>query len=152
MRSLFGLALVCLFGSLVAAQDQPRVRFTVTPDLDNYPQATPKEAFASVIRAINRERYDYLVAHLMEPDFVDQRLLTAKITAEQFTKEVKENFAADPELLRGLKRFEAEGELVEQGASAVVQLKDVKDRKVYFKKIGERWFIENRREEKAADK
>lgn len=147
MRSLFCLALASLVGSFAAAQDQPQIRFLVTPDLDNYPQNTPKEAFASVIRAIGRDRYDYLVAHLMDPDFVDQRLEKARITADQFVREVRTNYAADPDVLRGLKRFQSEGEIEESAAGAVVKVKDIKDKAVYFKKIGERWFIENRRHE-----
>jgi hypothetical protein len=40
----------------------------------SYPQATPKEALASVIAAVDQGDYAYLAAHLLDPAFVDARL------------------------------------------------------------------------------
>jgi hypothetical protein len=47
----------------------------VVPSTDAFPQKTPREALASVIRAIEKGRIDYLAAHLIDPGFVDAKVI-----------------------------------------------------------------------------
>jgi hypothetical protein len=51
--------------------------------------------------------------------------------------------------LKDLRRFLREGEFKTSGESATAVLKDVTDRALYFKKVKDRWFLENRKEEAA---
>jgi hypothetical protein len=156
MRFLLALVGAGLALSFAAAQDKadaPPNRFQVTYDPGNYPQATPQEALGSVIKAIGRGRYDYLVAHLLDPTWVDNRLRSANITPDQLGKDVKAQLLEDPDLVKGLRRFLDEGEFGAGASQVTVRLKDVKDKQVYLRKVGTRWFMENRRqEEKGADK
>ena len=71
-----------------AAPAQDGARYGILPNDDLYKQKAPKDALAAVILAIERDRLDYLVAHLMPKDFVDARLKRSaayfeKIAAEQ---------------------------------------------------------------------
>ena len=69
--ALFGV----VFALGLLAQDEPRevpdVRYKVEANYESYPQATPKEALSSVMRAIDRKRFDYVAAHLLDPAIVD---------------------------------------------------------------------------------
>src|SRR5947209_8610640 len=49
----------------------PAKRYAVEPDLDTFPQTTPKDTLASAMRAVQRDRVDYLLAQLADPEFVD---------------------------------------------------------------------------------
>lgn len=81
MRGLFALA--TLFGMTTLASSQegrPRApeqippRFGVGYRPKEYPQGTPKEALSSVIAAADNGEFNYLIAHLLDPAFVDARL------------------------------------------------------------------------------
>jgi hypothetical protein len=155
MRTLAALTIALGLAAPAAAQDEkaPPPRFDVRADLENYPQKTPKEAFTSAIKAIERKRFDYLVAHVIDPAWVDARLRDTASTFANVVADVGRYLGEEPGVLREFRRFLSEGEFQEAGETTVVRLKDVKDRQVYLKKVGERWFLENRRtEEKAADK
>ncbi len=93
MRNRTALAIFLCFGSTVLAQplgkEVPR-RFDVLHNPDLYGQATAKEALTAVLRAIERERYDYMAAHLLDPAFVDGRLA---ITQEYFDRLAAEEVA-----------------------------------------------------------
>ena len=39
---------------------KPPPRYAIDADLDTYPQATPKDALRSVLKAIDAQRIDYL--------------------------------------------------------------------------------------------
>jgi hypothetical protein len=156
MRSLLALSFAGLALSFAAAQEKadiPLNRFQVIYDPGNYPQTTPQEALGSIIKAIGRERYDYLVAHLLDPTFVDNRLRSDNITPDQLGKDVKAHLLEDPDLVKSLRRFLDEGEFSSGASQVTVRLKDVKDKQVYLKKVGTRWYMENRpQEEKTVEK
>jgi hypothetical protein len=65
---------------------------------------------------------------------------------------VKDKLVDDPEVLKDLRRFYRSGTFPEAGGgnTAKVGLPDVKDRAVFFKKIGDRWYIENRQTDEKA--
>lgn len=200
MRKL--LSLVVLAGAAVLADAQPPaapvgippVRYGVTVSPDAFPQNNPKKALASVVRAIEAGKADYLAAHLLDPKFVDDRVtdraslyvpetdkelravrdrqrddpniprirrlpddpdgFAAAVASEArvrafraLVKDLAANLAENPERVRDLSRFLRDGAMLENADDAKFSLKDVKDREVFFKKIGTRWVIEDRQQE-----
>jgi hypothetical protein len=143
------IAIVATVGLLaapaVAQKPDPLAtnRFGVEIDLDGYPQATAKDALRSVLRAADAGRFDYLVANLTDPAYADKQV---KETGSfgKFVDVVKAKWANDPESVKELRRFVSDGNWEETGDTAVAKLKDLKSRQVYLKKIGNRWFLENR--------
>jgi hypothetical protein len=132
----------------VAAQapnEAPPRRYGIEANLRDYPQETPKEALASVLRAIERGRINYLLAHLADPAFVDKRV--KEVYGGDFEELVRETTAKltdNPATLKELQRFLKEGEWETGETTASAKLKDIKDRQVFFRKIGPRWYLENR--------
>jgi len=184
MRPLLaGAAALVLAAAAVAQAVPPRFDILHNPDL--YRQDTPQEALRSALGAIGRERYDYLAAHLLDPDWVDARLAVdqpyfervageqivataagaqlrgpalqarvkdvgTRLNFQEFTGVIRRKLADEPDNLKDLRRFLREGEPKTSGETATIVLKDVKDRALYFRKIKDRWFLENRKAEAAA--
>ena len=197
------LLMMVLFGGVVSAQvpKEPEAvpdRFTVKHKPKNYPQGTPKEVLNSAIEATAAGRADYLVAHLLDPAFVEariaerarflepgiegelvelrnnQRLRPGSVTASerlpddprafraialkvaqdrairQVMADVQARIVDDPDALKLLRRFLREGTFADSDPTAKATLPDVKDHAVFFKKIGDRWFLENRHTEAPA--
>jgi hypothetical protein len=134
-----------------AAQDNAADRrYAIQPNLEKYPQGTPKETLASVIAAIEERRIDYLLAQLADPDFVDGRVKDVyKGQFDELVAETKRKLADNPDTLKELQRFLKEGEWDSVENTASASLKDVKDRKVFMKKIGKRWYLENKQKEES---
>jgi hypothetical protein len=122
----------------------PPARYNVEADLDAYPQDTPKAALASVIKAIDARRFSYLAAQLADPDTVDKRVQELGGRFESYVKLVADRFADDPEAAKQLRRFLSEGAWEESGETASVKHKEIRSRQVFFRKIGSRWFLEDR--------
>jgi hypothetical protein len=146
------------FCAVAGGQPQPDSHFGVIYDGRKYPQAAPKEALGSVLKAISDNQFAYLLAHLADPAFVDKR---ANIAAAQFggqlkgdqkqavgfehlVKETAENFKNDPTKVADLQRFFKDGEWQEGEREAVARLKGVAARKVYMKKAPQGWVLEDR--------
>jgi hypothetical protein len=165
MRYSFLLLLLALPLLASAAQDEekrpakepPRYGFDCNPIL--YPQKTPKDAMASIIKAIDNKRVDYMLAQLADPKFVDRHVddfkplfPNAKDDAQTFlafdklVAETVHYFESDPILVRQLRKFarDADWEVNEDAATGTV--KDLPARKVFMKKIGERWFMDNKQQ------
>ncbi len=138
------VALILVTGTQAQESRAPR-RYGIEANLDIYPQATPKEALASVIAAIENKRVDYLLAQLTDPSFVDQRV--KEVYGGDFDELVKETVTKlndNPGTVKELRRFLKEGEWESADSTAVAKLKDIKDRQVFMKKGEKRWFLENR--------
>src|SRR5262245_6187996 len=115
------IALVCV---PVTWAEQPVKRYGVEPDLKAYPQATPKQALASVIKAVEDKRIDYLVAQLADPEWVDAHV--KDLHGGKFEPMVKETTAKMDELaLKQLQRFAKDGVWDIDEKQTVVKLKDV---------------------------
>ena len=84
-------------------------RHGVQPDVKSYPQATPKEALASVVKAVELKRHDYLPAAGRGPDWVDSRVETLAGGFNEAVKEAGVKF--DAPVAKQLKRFLVEGEI-----------------------------------------
>jgi hypothetical protein len=128
---------------LAAADDAKAVRYGIAPDPAAFPQKTPQETLASVVKAIDGKRFDYLAAQLADPVFIDQRV--HRLYAGRFADQVDDlrTRMDDPTLVL-LRRYLKDGTWEINKESATVTLKDVADRLVAFRLIGSRWFIEHR--------
>jgi hypothetical protein len=198
------LAAVALFGAvaLASAQDAPKAtdappRFGLPVRPKTFPQATAKDALRSAIEAAEKNEYPYLVAHLMDPQFVDARLadrakqLEPVVEVElarlrdyqkanpdsvarenrvpddpaqfrayaareartrafrQLVRDATDKLTDDPQSLKDLRRFLREGTFTEVPGGVRVTLTDVKERSVFLRQVGDRWFVENRQAEEA---
>src|SRR5947208_2987043 len=99
MRRIVALLTVALAAAGVAAQDakpeKPAVRYGVEPEVERYPQTTPKEALRSVLKAIDAVHFDYLLAQLTDPEFVDLRVKD-RGKFDKVVEETRALYAADP--------------------------------------------------------
>jgi hypothetical protein len=150
------LALIVMLVSVVASpaqapKDTPPRRYGVEPNLRDYPQETPKETLASVLRAVERGRINYLLAHLADPTFVDLRVKEVYGgDFEELVRETTGKLSDNPAAVKELQRFLKEGEWEGSDTTASAKLKENKDRQVFFRKIGRRWFLENRQKPEPA--
>ena len=125
---------------------QPPARYGIEADLDNYPQAEPKAALESVLRAIDKKKIDYLLAQLSDPQWVDNRV--QKVHGGKFEEHVKEItglLASDPTQVEELRRFLREGTWDANDSEARVSLKDVPEDLVILRKIEGRWFLDHQK-------
>ncbi|MBX9678754.1 MAG: hypothetical protein K2X38_08305 [Gemmataceae bacterium] len=164
MRFLFAACLIFgLTGSLLS-QDEPKeapskLKLRYGMDFQNlfYLQGTPEEAMKSIAKAVDNQRLDYLLAHLSDPSFVDRRVEEYKrdlapslkettkqtVAFDRFVSDAKRQFDDDPTLVRELRLFAKQGEWDTKEDTATGTLKGI-NRKVYLKKLENRWFLENR--------
>ena len=148
---VFVLGIWGLIGVSVAWAQQAKqspVRYGIEVDLDNYPQAEPKAVLASVLKAIDQKKIDYLLAQLSDPRWVDERV--QKVHGGRFEELVKETaakLASDPTEVEELRRFLREGSWTENDSEVQVSLKGVPDRQVFLRKIGSRWYLENQKKQ-----
>lgn len=124
---------------LVLAADG--TRYDIAPDVKTYPQDTAKETLASVLKAVEAKRVDYVVAQLADPVFVDHRL--KRLYGGRFEQQVEDTCARlDPLTIKLLQRFLKAGDWQEDKDRVTVRLKDDK-RCLYLKKENGRWFMEH---------
>jgi hypothetical protein len=132
----------CIINAAAGEKSNPPKRFGITPDLKTYPQTTPKEALASIIKAIDAKKIDYLVAHLADPTFVDDRV--KRVFGGRFDEQVEDTRGKmGPLAVKQLKRFQKNGTWKIDKTHAVLRLKDLEKPCVLLKKVGDRWFLEN---------
>jgi hypothetical protein len=135
------LSLLLTVAGLVHA-DEGGARYCIALDLKTFPQATPKEALTSVLKAIDAKRFDYLVAQLADPAWVDEHV--KRYNGGRFEAQVEETRGRlDPGSIKLLRRFLSEGEWTDGDKEASVRLKDVPDRCLSLRKIEFRWYLEN---------
>jgi hypothetical protein len=145
------LGFICSSPGLAQQNKEPPKRYGIEADLENYPQADAKSAFASVLKAIDNKKIDYLLAQLSDPQWVDswlQKYHEGKF--DEMVKEVTQFLAAVPTTVEELHRFLREGTWEIDDTEARVSLKDVADRQVFLRKIDTRWFMKH--ENKSKDK
>ena len=79
------------------------------------------------------------------------RELGTRLNVANLANQIRRKIIDEPSNLRDLKRFARAGSFQSSGDNTTtVTLKDATDRALYFKKIGQRWFMENRKEPAAA--
>ena len=198
MRLVFALVLLSGFAAL-ADDDLPPIipkdpepRFGVTAKLKVYPQTTPKKTLQSAIEACEKNDYAYLIAHLLDPAFVELRIVDrakqfeapvdielsrlrdyqyanpdrfplqdrlpldkpqfhAVVVArsrehafKQLQRDAGQKILDDPQSLKDMKRILRDGTFADEGAVVKADHITLKDRALYFKRIGDRWFLQNR--------
>jgi len=147
MRRAVVLTVVSLLGAaglaaMAKEKNQEGTRYGVPLELATYPQGRPQETLASVLKAIAAKRLDYVVAQLSDPAFIDYRV---KTFGGRFPEQVEDTRARlDPNTVKLLQRFSQDGEWQVADKEAMVLLKDVKDRSLFFQKIDDRWFLLHR--------
>jgi hypothetical protein len=135
--------LVFPLGSPANAQEAKTARYGVALDVKTFPQATAKEALASVIKAIDEKKFDYLTAQLADPTFIDDRV--KRVYGGKFAEQVQDTQSRlDLPAVKLLKRFLKDGKWTIDKTSAVVQLDDVKDRSVHLVLKDGRWYLQHR--------
>jgi hypothetical protein len=156
--SLLCLAVLTGASAQNAGKGKPVVNFNIEADFDKYPQKTPQQALGSVLKALADRRVDYLMAHLADPAFVESKLkiykaqlaasvpedTKATLAFQRLVKATDEHFRDDPTRVRELTRFAKDGEWAAADGLAVASLKLLPARKVFFKKIQDRWYLEDR--------
>ena len=68
----------------------------------------------------------------------------------QLVREVNDKLLNDPLSLKDLKKIMRDGTFADEPGGARASHPDVKDRALYLKKIGDRWFLESRQEDTPA--
>lgn len=173
----------------------PRYGLIAAPEA--YPQRTPREALLSAAQAIERGKVDYLVAHVIDPRFVDARVaararlleddverqLRAERDAQRLdpprtgaipvdpagfaahvqeraremafrevVRDIRATLAENPDHVRDFRRFARAGVFADAGDTASASLPGVIGRQVFFRKEGNRWYVENRQQAEPAEK
>jgi len=160
-----GVILALTFaGALATAQDDkkksPR-RYGLAVDETTYPQQSPNDAMKSIGTALDRKRFDYLLAHMADPAYVDYWVERYKgeipqgkdegkrlLAFDKLMRETIQYFQNDPLIVKDLRLFAKEGKwtVAEDGTTAIGAVEAIPARKVFLKKIGDRWFLENRQQ------
>lgn len=141
MRLTASFLALLLLPTVLLARDTKR--YGIPLDLKTFPQATPQETLASVIKAIDSKRIDYLVAQLANPTFVDERV--KRLYNGNFSEQLADTTARlDPGTVNLLNRLVKEGEWRTAEDLALLSTRSIANRSVYMKKIGDRWFLENK--------
>jgi len=135
---LVSACLILLISVVALAADPPAKRFGIDADLKAFPQATPDETLASILKAIEMKRADYILAQLADPTFVDRRI--KETSYDELLAETTSKLIADPGAAKLLRSFADKGTWTKEETAASVTLKD-SDRIVSFRKIGGRWFV-----------
>lgn len=135
------LLLLSLLASPALAETPSR--YGITADVRIYPQATAPQALGSVVEAVKQRRIDYLVAHLADPAFIDERVKT--VHGGQFAAQVSDTSQRLEEPAgKLLTRFQKEGKWTIDKDRALVELEDVPDRVVRLLLVGGSWYLVNR--------
>lgn len=78
MTRWLGLSMLIVAATFAGAQDPPpkllSTRFGIEFNPINYPQKTPQDTIKSVAKALDAGRFDYMMAHLVDPKYVDPRV------------------------------------------------------------------------------
>jgi hypothetical protein len=140
------IGLVCVAAAAAVDNKEVARRYSIDPDLKTYPQATPKEALASVLKAIEAKRIDYLLAQLADPTWVDDRVRRYGGKFATLVEETTGKLIGDPRPAKQLRHLLEQGTWDVRDTQASVRLKGG-EHDVFLRKSGERWFMENRKKE-----
>jgi hypothetical protein len=144
MHSYVGVllgALLLTCGVSGQEKTERETRYGIAVDLKTYPQSTAKEALASILKAIEAKRLDYVVAQLADPDFVDERV--KRLYGGRFEEQVEDTRARlDPFTVKQLQRFHKDGDWKGDDKRVTVRLKD-NERCLHFTNKNGRWFLQH---------
>jgi hypothetical protein len=155
------LMILVLVGSPLHSQDlNKRYGFEINSSF--FPQKTPQEAVLAVVKAIENRRIDYLLAQLADPEFVDDAVAAYKaqvlkggdaartfLAFDRLVNETSQFFLEDPTILKELRRFGKDEKTTDwkiDDNKAEGSHKEIQGRKVFLRKLEDRWFLENRQQ------
>jgi hypothetical protein len=168
-------------------------RYGIRLNLRLYPQDTPKAVLESLLAAIEKKQYAYIVAHLLDPATVDARLddravlfldvaekelrqeqlrqPSAALPSErrvpkdpqewkewvvqrarehafrELVQQVQQRLEAEPHILRSFAKILTGGQFTDTANGVKATHPEVPEGALYFRQVGTRWYIENRRED-----
>jgi hypothetical protein len=178
MRNSLALAAVLLTGLTAFGQNKPMFppRFGIAAETEFFPQDSPKQLLASLDKAFTRKRIDYVLAHLLEPNYADAKVgeyyrkrfgrlpdddreftiekrdARAKEALMDFVAEVEDHVASESKKTLRLRRLLKEGNVEEAGTTAKVTLKDAPTMALTLRQVEGRWFMDNNLDEGAPAK
>ena len=136
MRTLLATLILLSCPALVGAED----RFGIPSDLKTYPQTTPKETLASILKAVQAKQVAYLAAHLADPVYINERV--KRFYGGQFEEQVSDiRGALNPLTVKQMQRFLDKGTWTTDKTTATVRLDDLPDRVVRLVSRDGRWFL-----------
>ena len=144
-------------------QDEPKKkaprRFGYEVDEESYSQQTPEKAMKSIAAALDKKKVDYLLAHIANPEFVDLWVDAYKgdfpkgkeegkrlLAFDRLVRETNLYYQNDPLIIKDLRIFAKEAKWAEEGETATGTVETIPARKVFLRKIGDRWFLENKQQ------
>ena len=145
------------------AQDQakkpPPRRFGYDVDEITFPQQSPDATMKSIATALGRKQMGYMLAQLADPAHVDYWVEHYKkdftlgkeegrrlLAFDRVIRDATEYLQNDPLIVKELRMFAKEAKWDEADNIAIGTVETIPARKVYLKKIGERWFLENKQQ------
>ena len=138
------VAISTTLSSTVSGEEKPAgqpigPRYGVKADLKRYPQSDPQQAIRSIIKTVKAGNVEYMLAHLVSPTQVDQKLGGSQ---EAFAKlAVKPSAKKAKALSASLKRQLSDGTWTIRRHLAWLKADGVPD--LSLEKIGDRWFMHN---------
>src|ERR1700720_1135383 len=116
--AVLAILILCTASSAQDEKKQSPRRFGFDVDQDTFPQKTPAEAMASIAKALDRKKVDYLLAHLDDPDYVEYWVEGYKtdfsegkeagkrlLAFDRLVRETNQYFQDDPLIVKDLKVF-----------------------------------------------
>ncbi len=152
---------VCAFLPTNAQDKEKKAppRFGFDLDEFTFPQKSPEETIKSIAKALDRKKLDYLLAHIADPLYVDYWVNQYKkdftkgtdrakelLAFDQLVAETSLYFQNDPLLIRDLRVFSRDGKWEERDDLAIGTVESIPARKVFLRKMGDRWFLENKQQ------
>lgn len=114
-------------------------RYRIVANLDHYPQDTPKATIRSIIVAIEEGNARYVMAHLVSPTQVDERLNGNARALERLVSGMTP--AKSRYMLDQLERHLLDGNWDAGNRLTTSQAEGVPD--LSLERIGDRWFMHN---------
>ena len=155
--TLLAAALLCAVstGQGDEKKKSPR-RFGFEVDQETFPQKSPAEAMKSIGLALDRKKVDYVLAHMTDPSYVDYWVGRYKVdfpkasesgkellAFERLVAETNLYFQNDPLIFKDLRIFAKDAKWEEKDDVAIGTVETIAARKVFLRKVGERWFLKN---------
>ena len=193
MRGAFVIVMLTATVAVGQSPELPPDRYGVRAEVLLYPQDTSRQAVATLAALIERKKFEYLTAQVLDPAVVDARVaqrasafypavekqldtLRARqrqqpagvdpidrvpddarrfsemaqeqanaLAFKEVAKDVKSHLGEYPEHLAYFRKLAKDGEFADSGTESVASLKTDLERKLFLKKDGARWVVEDRK-------
>lgn len=199
MRGALGIVMLTAAVASGQPAELPPERFGIRPEVVLYPQGTPKQTVATLAALLERKKFEYIVAQVLDPATVDARVAqrgsallpglerqyddlraqqrlrpvgvtpenripdNAKLFAEmvraradalafaEVVKDVRAHLSEYPENLAFFRKLATAGDFADAGTDSTANLKADPTKKLFLKKDGLRWVVEDRKQDRPAE-